>query len=163
MPSRLHQTCLVGAALVLALAIARGSSSPDQPSQVSPAGAWSGLDESSLQAIASRAAELPRLHSLLISHDGELVAEWYFNGATATKLANLKSAAKGVISALVGLALRDGHLSGVEETIDEYFPDDLANADDPRKRDITIEDLLTMRSGLETTSNRNYGRWGAGV
>ena len=25
--------------------------------------------------------------------------------------------------------------------------------------EITIEDLLTMRSGLETTSNRNYGAW----
>ena len=148
---------------MLALATARGPSSLDQPLQVSPAGAWSGLNASSLQAIASRAADLPRLHSLLISHDGELIAEWYFNGATATKLANLKSASKSVISALVGLALRDGHLNGVAETIDTYFPDDLANADDPRKRDITIEDLLTMRSGLETTSNRNYGRWGAGV
>ena len=136
---------------MLALATARGASSP--------AGAWSGLDASSLQAIASRAADLPRLHSLLISHERELIAEWYFNGATATKLANLKSASKSVISALVGLAVRDGHLSGVAETIDTYFPDDLANAGDPRKRDITIEDLLTMRSGLETTSNRNYGRW----
>ena len=159
MPKRLHQPCLVGAAVVLALATARGASLPDQPFQVSPAGAWSGLDASSLHAIASRAADLPRLHSLLISHDGELMAEWYFNGATATKLANLKSVSKSVISALVGLAVRDGHLSGVAETIDTYFPNDLANADDPRKRDITIEDLLTMRSGLETTSNRNYGRW----
>ena len=28
-----------------------------------------------------------------------------------------------------------------------------------RKRAITIEDLLTMRVGLESTSNRNYGAW----
>ena len=27
------------------------------------------------------------------------------------------------------------------------------------KTTITLEDLLTMQSGLETTSNRNYGRW----
>src|SRR4029077_207206 len=30
---------------------------------------------------------------------------------------------------------------------------------DPGKRAITVEDLLTMRSGLEGTSNRNYGAW----
>ena len=41
-------------------------------------------------------------------------------------------------------------------TIDQFFPEYL---DDPAKERITVEDLLTMRSGLETTSNRNYGRW----
>jgi CubicO group peptidase (beta-lactamase class C family) len=39
-----------------------------------------------------------------------------------------------------------------------YFPA-LANDRDARKRTITIEDLLTMRAGLESTSNRNYGAW----
>ena len=38
---------------------------------------------------------------------------------------------------------------------DAYSPD----MSDSRRADITLEDLLTMRSGLETTSNRNYGRW----
>ena len=41
-------------------------------------------------------------------------------------------------------------------TIGRFFPEYL---DDPVKARITVEDLLTMRSGLETTSNRNYGRW----
>jgi CubicO group peptidase (beta-lactamase class C family) len=35
----------------------------------------------------------------------------------------------------------------------------LAAAADAPKRGITIEDLLTMRSGLESTSGRNYGAW----
>jgi CubicO group peptidase (beta-lactamase class C family) len=43
----------------------------------------------------------------------------------------------------------------LEQPISAYFPD-LA---DRSKRSITIEDLLTMRSGLESTSNRNYGAW----
>src|SRR4029450_2346339 len=34
-----------------------------------------------------------------------------------------------------------------------------AHARAERNRTITIEDLLTMRSGLESTSNRNYGAW----
>ncbi|MEX0804980.1 MAG: hypothetical protein WD688_16925 [Candidatus Binatia bacterium] len=41
-----------------------------------------------------RANDLPRLRSLLISIDSELVEERYFNGARASYTANLKSASK---------------------------------------------------------------------
>lgn len=110
------------------------------------------------QAI-DQATRLPNLRSLLLSIDGELVVERYFRGARRTQWANLKSISKSVLSALVGIALDRGHLGSVRDPIWKFFPDDLAQADDPAKKAITIEDLLTMRSGLETTSNRNYGRW----
>ena len=48
---------------------------------------------------------MPRLHSLLVSRRGELLLERYFNGTRATRLANIKSASKSVISALVGIAI----------------------------------------------------------
>jgi CubicO group peptidase (beta-lactamase class C family) len=47
----------------------------------------------------------------------------------------------------------------VREPIGTYFANELRAAGDAPKRTITVEDLLTMRSGLETTSNRNYGAW----
>ena len=106
-----------------------------------------------------RAKELPRLQSLLISIDGELVEERYFNGARAAQSANLKSASKSLLSALVGIAFDRGYLKSVHQSIDKFFPEDLTRPDDAKKRTITIEDLLTMRSGLESTSNVNYGRW----
>ena len=43
------------------------------------------------------------------------------------------------------------------ETIRKNVRDALAL--DLQNFSVTVEDLLTMRSGLETTSNRNYGRW----
>jgi len=46
----------------------------------------------------------------------------------------------------------------VKEPIVRYFPQ-LARDPDPRKARITIEDLLTMRSGLVSTSFDNYGAW----
>ena len=104
----------------------------------------------------ARVADLPRMRSLLVSVDGVLQVEQYFHGASARRAANLKSASKSIISVLVGIALDQGHLESVDTTIDQFFPEYL---DDPDKRRITVEDLLTMRSGLETTSNRNYGRW----
>jgi len=105
-----------------------------------------------------RAARLPRLRSLLISIDGMLVEERYFRGARSSDWANMKSASKSVLSALVGIALDQGYLDSLQDTIWEFFPEYL-DAADATKRKITLEDLLTMRSGLETTSNRNYGRW----
>jgi CubicO group peptidase (beta-lactamase class C family) len=110
-------------------------------------------------AEAERAAsELPRLHSLLVSQRGEIVLERYFNGARAARAANVKSVSKSIISALVGVAIDRGLIRGPETPIRTYFPE-LAKDRDERKQRITVEDLLTMRSGLETTSNRNYGRW----
>jgi CubicO group peptidase (beta-lactamase class C family) len=104
------------------------------------------------------ANDWPRLHSLLVSWRGTLVLERYFNGTRATRPANIKSASKSIISALVGIAIDRTLIPGVETPVVKYFPE-LARAKDPRKLEITIEDLLTMRSGLESTSNRNYGAW----
>jgi CubicO group peptidase (beta-lactamase class C family) len=104
------------------------------------------------------ASELPRLRSLVVSRRGEVVLERYFNGARATQPANIKSASKSIISALVGIAIARGHIKGLDQPISDFFPE-LAKDKDPVKRTITIEDLVTMRSGLESTSGRNYGAW----
>ena len=111
-----------------------------------------------LESAAKSASQLPRLKSLVVSHNGQIVLERYFNGARAAQAANIKSASKSVISALVGIAIGKGHIKSVDQKIVDYFPE-LANDPEPRKRDISIEDLLTMRSGLESTSGRNYGAW----
>jgi CubicO group peptidase (beta-lactamase class C family) len=112
-----------------------------------------------LDAAADAAARLPRLHSFLVSWRGSLVLERYYNGARPARLANIKSASKSVISALIGIAIDRGLIAGVRQPIASYFPHLLGTGADAAKQEITVEDLLTMRAGLETTSNRNYGRW----
>lgn len=104
------------------------------------------------------AAELPRLHGLLVSHRGQLVLEYYAKGHNANRLANIKSASKSILATLVGIAIERKLIAGVREPIARWFPE-LRKDPEPRKRAITIEDLLTMRSGLESTSGGNYGRW----
>ncbi len=114
---------------------------------------------SSFDSAVKAAAELPRLHSLLVSQRGILVLERYFNGARANRPANVKSVSKSIISALVGIAIAQRHIGSVRDPIGPYFVEYLrAEADAPKRR-ITIEDLLTMRAGLESTSSRNYGAW----
>ncbi len=117
-----------------------------------------GSKDPPLHAAAQAAATLPRLRSLLVSWRGSLVLERYFGGARATQPANIKSASKSVISALVGIAIAQHVIDSVAQPITAFFPE-LAKDREARKRDITIEDLLTMRSGLESTSGRGYGAW----
>src|SRR6185503_5665888 len=138
---------------VVALLIAVLFASPDAQVRLKPDTTGAGFDE----ALAV-AKDLPRLHSLLVSRRGELVLERYYNGARATRPANIKSASKSLISALVGIAIDRRLIPGVETPIVTWFPE-LRKERDPGKQRITIEDLLTMRSGLEATSNRNYGAW----
>ena len=108
-------------------------------------------------AARTTAAGLPRLHSLLVSQRGELVLEYYREPRFA-RPSNVKSVSKSVISALVGIAIERRLIPSVDTPIGGYFPE-LKSDPDARKRGITIEDLLTMRQGLESTSFDNYGAW----
>ena len=112
-----------------------------------------------LDAAVEAAAGLPRLHGLLVSWRGNLVVEKYFHGARANRPANIKSASKTVISSLVGIAIEQGKIESLDTPIASFFPKLLGDGPDPPKRAITVEDLVSMRAGLESTSGRNYGRW----
>ena len=114
------------------------------------------LTETSFEGALQRAESMPRLHSLLVSQDDDLVVERYFNGARPQDRANVKSVSKSVMSALIGLAIAEGHIEGLDQAITDYYPELAA---DDRKRHITIGNLLSMQAGLETTSFYNYGSW----
>ena len=122
------------------------------------AGAQAPADPVTLEGAARAAATQPRLHSLLVSWRGELILEHYARGWSPTRLANIKSASKSVISTLVGIAIARGLIKGVDEPLVRFFPE-LRRDPDPRKHTITIADLLTMRTGLESTSGGSYGPW----
>lgn len=111
------------------------------------------------EVLVEAARRMPRLHSLLVSHGGELILEQYFNGRDRYQPANMKSASKSVISALVGIAIEQGHIEGPDQPIADFFPALREDAVAGVKRSITVGNLLTMQAGLRSTSNRNYGAW----
>jgi CubicO group peptidase (beta-lactamase class C family) len=99
-------------------------------------------------------------------HDGRLVRERYYRGASAARPANVKSASKSIVSALVGVAIAEGALPGVRQPLGAALPAAVARAaaaggpgQAEHLRAVTVEDLLTMRSGLSSTSGPFYGRW----
>ena len=135
------------------VAVVALSSLPLIAASGSPSGTADGFAE-----VRNAAARMSRLHSLIVSARGEVVVEYYAKAAGATRTTNVKSVSKSVVSTLVGIAIDRGLLKGVQEPISRFFPQ-LARDADPRKARITIEDLLTMRSGLVSTSFDNYGAW----
>lgn len=149
---------LAAAALGLGALTSGPAAHPEPPAlSVEPPAAVVPPGELRFEGAVTAASRLPRIRSLLISVDGHLVEERYFHGASPQRAANLKSVSKSIIGLLVGVAIDRGAISDVDVPIDRHLPE--ARTVDPAKGAITIEDLLTMRSGLETTSNRNYGRW----
>jgi CubicO group peptidase (beta-lactamase class C family) len=118
-----------------------------------------GLDSVLVAHAFERAAGLPRLYSLTVARHGELVREEHFSGPGPNGRANIKSASKSIISALVGIAIAEGHLEGLDQPVAPFFPSLVGENADPRLRQITIGNLLSMQAGLEPTSGRNYGSW----
>ncbi|MDJ0778142.1 MAG: serine hydrolase [Gammaproteobacteria bacterium] len=114
------------------------------------------VDEAAIVAAAWRTGPIK---SFMLQRDGELLVEAHRAGMRADRSTNVKSVSKSIISLLVGIAIEQGHLAGVQQTIGEFFPDYFERRPDAVKAAITIQDLLTMRAGLESTSRRNYGSW----
>ena len=90
------------------------------------------------------------IHSVLIVKDGYIVAEQYYSEDYGSdSLHRIYSCTKSITSALYGIAIEKGFLTGVEERMVDFFPDYEIQNMSAQKEDITLEDLLTMSSGLE--------------
>ncbi|UCC76261.1 MAG: serine hydrolase, partial [Anaerolineales bacterium] len=106
-----------------------------------------GLDPMLVAELYSNAVKLPRLYALLVVKNGYLIAESYFNEGAVGRKNRLKSATKSVTSALVGIALDQGCLSSVDQKMMDFYPEFADQITDPRKKEITIRDMLQMRAG----------------
>jgi CubicO group peptidase (beta-lactamase class C family) len=106
-----------------------------------------GLDPMLVAELYHNAAELETLYGLLVIKNGHLIAEGYFNEGTIDRKNQLQSATKSFTSALVGIALDQGCLSSVDQKMMEFFPEYASKITDPRKQQITIREMLQMRSG----------------
>lgn len=101
--------------------------------------------------------ECPHLHSLLIIKNGYLVLEEYFGGFDAETVNSMQSVTKSFTSAVMGIAIEQGKIRGVDEKVLDFFPgiQGIQNMDD-RKTSMKFRDLLTMRSG--TDYDEGYSR-----
>ncbi len=105
------------------------------------------LDSTAVAELYLDATGLTTLRSLLVIKNGYLVAEGYFTDGSIEQKALLQSATKSYISALVGIAFDRGCLSSLDQKMIDFFPEFRDQITDPRKKQITIRDMLQMRAG----------------
>ena len=100
------------------------------------------MDKAGFEAFVKKAEEL-RVLSVIVSKDGEMVAEHHFDGQYRR---NIYSASKSFTSAAVGIAIGEGLIDLHEKLIDA-FPDDLPENVNENLEKAEVRDLLTMCLG----------------
>ena len=137
-PAALAAACLVTAAVAEAT-----------PRPPSPAPDFAALDR------AIDAGEFPKLGSVVVERGGEVVYERYVVGDAAT-LRDTRSATKTITGMLVGAAIADGELAGVDARVLPFFAERTIARPDPRKaamfedlaRNLTVPHALGMTTVL---------------
>lgn len=93
------------------------------------------------------------IQSITIVRNGYLVLDSYINFFEEGQKHETYSVTKSVMSALIGIAIDNGYIKDVNQTITQLFPDKKIDNLNNSKKLITLKDLLMMASGLDC----NYG------
>ena len=115
-----------------------------------------GMDGTILQSMMDHIIEEDLdVHSVIVIRNGYVVLEEYpnpFQGQSRTQSFDgthyLYSTTKSFTSCMVGIAIDQGFIDNTSQTVLSIFPDMTFENVDAQKERITIDDLLTMRSGL---------------
>jgi CubicO group peptidase (beta-lactamase class C family) len=118
-----------------------------------------GLDPMLVAQLYLDAQNVETINSLLVIKDGKLIAEKYFHEGAIDLEQKTQSVTKSFTSALVGIAIDQGYIEGVDQKMMDFFPELVNQIKDSRKYDITIEHLLQMRAGYpwEESSAELFG------
>jgi len=109
-----------------------------------------GMDSGQLEAMSAYIDEhdMP-IDSVIVVRHGRIVFEMYGPDYAAETRHKTHSVTKSVTSMLVGIAVDQGAIEGLDVTIAELLPDYTSASPDPRKDRITLEHLLTMSDGID--------------
>ncbi len=107
---------------------------------------------SDIKETLSEAESINNLYGISILVDGELIADEFFGHQEDRSRNNIFSVTKSVTSILVGIAIEEGYIDSVEQSIGDYI--DLSMYDtESDLSEIKIKHLLTMSAGLIWDSN----------
>ncbi len=94
-----------------------------------------------------------RLNSIVVLKQGELLMEEYYNGTKRRQVHDVRSVGKTFASAVLGIALDEGHIRSVDQSIAEFYDLKAYQNNHPLKERITLRHLLTMSSNFDGNDN----------
>ncbi|MCX6249069.1 MAG: serine hydrolase [Bacteroidetes bacterium] len=83
--------------------------------------------------------------AFLILRKDTIIYESYFNGYDKLSVIPSFSVAKSFVSAMIGIAVSEGSIKDIHQPVTDYLPE----LKDPGFKKVTLEDILTMRSGIK--------------
>lgn len=89
------------------------------------------------------------IDSITVVRNGYIVLDTYFWPYMKNQTHDIASCTKSITSALMGIAIDKGFISNVDRPVLDFFKDKTVANMDSHKNSMTIENLLTMASGLE--------------
>ena len=90
------------------------------------------------------------MQGLMVVRNGYIVFEEYPDSEfNESSLSNTWSVTKSIISLLFGIALEEGYISSLDQTMVSFFPERTIANLDSQKESITLRHLLTMKSGFQ--------------
>ncbi|WKZ30873.1 MAG: serine hydrolase [Candidatus Dojkabacteria bacterium] len=85
--------------------------------------------------------------AFIVVKDGKIIYEEYFNEYERTSINTSFSTAKSITALMIGVAIEEGAIESLDDPVTKYLPE--LSDTDPDYQDVTIEDLLSMKSGIE--------------
>jgi CubicO group peptidase (beta-lactamase class C family) len=89
------------------------------------------------------------IDSVTVIRNGHILLDEYFPPFAPDSKHIIHSCTKSIVSALIGIAIDQGYIEGVDQPVLDLFPGRAAANLDADKEGMRLEDLLTMSSGLE--------------
>ena len=118
-----------------------------------------GMDSGLLSAMLGQILEEDyAIDSVTVVRNGYMVADVSIHPFSATSKHNIYSCTKSVVSALVGIAIDQGYIEGLQQPVLSYFPQRTIANRDANKEAMTLEHLLTMTTGFRCQDSYLY-RW----
>jgi CubicO group peptidase (beta-lactamase class C family) len=109
-----------------------------------------GLDASRLSSMVDHIRrDIPTIDSVMVVRHGYVAVDEYFGSFTADQRHRIFSCTKSVIGTLVGLAIDEGLIPGLDSKILELLPGYEARNVNEWKTSLTLRHLLPMASGID--------------
>ena len=109
------------------------------------------VNESVLNQLSNMIMSDPATQALIVSHNGNIILEQYGNGYSKTDFVTSQSIAKAFYAVLFGVAIEKGLLDDLDQPISDYLPE----WKNDKRGEITIRNLLEMKSGLYRSESWN--------
>lgn len=93
--------------------------------------------------------------SIVVIKEGKLLIEEYFNGADRNTLHDTRSVGKSFTSALMGIAINDGHIESENQTLNTFYNLKAFANYSAIKDSVKLKDLLKMSSAFSGSDNNS--------